>query len=172
MGNQPNSSTKAEHKHTTVYKPLLRPPDHLTTQATPAFPSAYLEHHPTIHPIADSPSSALPTMRLSLSAITCLAATTSAFMFDGFSEENCGGTMQGGINVYDGSCAEWVAPLKSFRFTVHGGSHQAAYFFRDNHCGNLNNVATKNWVDGGTSWQIGSCYNVGGTADAVASYNG
>lgn len=80
--------------------------------------------------------------------------------------------MQGGINVYDGSCAEWIAPLKSFRFTVHGGNHQVAYFFRDNHCGNLGNVAIKNWVDAGGDWQIGACYNVGGTADAVASYNG
>ena len=109
-------------------------------------------------------------MRLTLSAIISLVATTSAFMFDGFSEENCGGSMQGGINVWDSSCADWVSPMKSIRFTVHGGTHQFAHFFRENHCGNLNNVVKRNWVDGGSDWQIGACYNLGGTADAVASY--
>lgn len=101
-----------------------------------------------------------------------LSATSSAFVMDTYSGENCGGTSQS-VNVWDNTCATWPDAFKSFKINTWGGSHQKAWFFAPDNCGSLPGSIKSGYVDSTTNdFKFGDCYGFSGSvANAVASYS-
>jgi hypothetical protein len=89
-------------------------------------------------------------------------------------DENCGSSVQTGVNIYDNTCATWPDAFKSFKITTWGGQHQYGYWFAPDNCGSLPGAIDQGYVDNTTNdFNMNTCYNLGGaSANAIASYAG
>ncbi|KAB8266186.1 hypothetical protein BDV32DRAFT_143910 [Aspergillus pseudonomiae] len=112
-------------------------------------------------------------MTTAVAIMAGLTASGSAFVIDTYSDTGCDKSVQKGVNTWDNTCATWPKGFKSFKITTWGGKRQYAYFFAPGNCGSLPTALKSNYVDSGSSWELGKCYDFNGAAaNAIASYSG
>lgn len=107
-------------------------------------------------------------MRISYSPFAILAAAfslgghVSAFVVNVYDSLDCTGPGRE-VNVWDNTCALWMAEFRSFRPTVYGGMHQYGWAFSKTEDCSGSDGWRLGWVDGGDGrFLTDLCYHFDG----------
>jgi hypothetical protein len=103
-------------------------------------------------------------------ALSAILGLGSSFVMTTYENQDCTGATQE-VNVWDHTCANWPGGFKAYSINAWGGTHQKAYFFAPDNCGDLPGSISERWVDRYSGNTLNVCYSFGGAvANAVASY--